>query len=77
MDTIKPDGAVAMPTFKVEDMTCGGCAASIKRAVARIDAGAEVDVDLPQHLVTVRPAAADAAALEAAIREAGFTPRPA
>ena len=66
-----------MPTFKVEDMTCGGCAASIKRAVARLDAQAEVDVDLPQHLVTVRSAAADAKAVETVIREAGFTPQPA
>lgn len=64
-----------MPTFKVEDMTCGGCAASIKRAVARLDAQAEVDVDLPQHLVTVRSGAADVQAIEAVIRDAGFTPQ--
>lgn len=64
-----------MTTFKVEDMTCGGCAASIRRAVARLDAQAGVEVDLTQHLVTVRSAAADATALEAAIRDAGFTPR--
>jgi copper chaperone len=66
-----------MPTFKVEDMTCGGCAASIRRAVAAVDAQAAVDVDLAQHLVTVQPRTADAQALEAAIRDAGFTPQPA
>jgi copper chaperone len=63
-----------MLTFKVEDMTCGGCAASIKRALARADAAAAVDVDVPAKLVKVNPAAADAAGIEAAIREAGFTP---
>jgi copper chaperone len=63
-----------MLTFKVEDMTCGGCAASIKRALAKADAAATVEVDVAAKLVKVSPAAADAAAVEATIREAGFTP---
>ncbi len=63
-----------MLTYKVEDMTCGGCAASIKRALAHADAAAEVEVDLAAKLVKVNPHVADASRIEAAIRDAGFTP---
>jgi copper chaperone len=66
-----------MPTFKVEDMTRGGCAASIRRALAAVGAQAAVEVDLARHLVTVQPQSVDAQALAAAIRDAGFTPQPA
>ncbi len=64
-----------MLTFKVEDMTCGGCAASIKRAVAGADPQAQVDVNLAAHLVHVRPGRAEAGKVEQAIRDAGFTPQ--
>ncbi|WP_236611950.1 cation transporter [Phenylobacterium zucineum] len=35
-------------------MTCGGCAAAIKRAIARVDPGAAVDVDLKGGQVHVQ-----------------------
>lgn len=42
-----------MYEFDVQDMTCGGCAASVTRAVQRIDAAAKVDVDLAAKKVKV------------------------
>ncbi len=63
-----------MIVFEVNDMSCGHCVSSITEAVQAADAAAKVQVDLAAHRVTIEPAAADAAALEAAIREAGYTP---
>jgi len=63
-----------MAQYKVNDMTCGGCAASITRAVQRVDPAAKVEIDLPGHVVRVQSDVADAAKIEATIREAGFTP---
>jgi copper chaperone CopZ len=62
-----------MATFKVSDMTCGGCAASITKAVQRADPAARVAVDLPGQLVRVESAAIDDGAIAAAIEGAGFT----
>ena len=42
-----------MFTFKVEKMSCGGCAARITRAVQALDPDAKVDVSLPERLVRV------------------------
>lgn len=42
-----------MYEFDVQDMTCGGCAASVTRAVQRLDAGAKVEVDLAAKKVAV------------------------
>jgi copper chaperone len=61
-----------MVQFKVENMTCGGCAAAITRAIRALDAGAAVEIDRAARTVRVEPRTADAAALEAAIREAGY-----
>ncbi|WP_374664005.1 heavy-metal-associated domain-containing protein [Ramlibacter sp.] len=63
-----------MVTFRIPDMTCGHCAATISRAIASEDAGARLDFDLPAHVLRVTPATATPAELEAAIREAGYTP---
>ena len=57
--------------FHVEDMSCGHCEKTIRGALADAIPGAPVEVDLPGHFVTV---AGPAAAAEAAIREAGYTP---
>jgi copper chaperone CopZ len=67
-----------MIAFEVQDMSCGHCVASITRAVQALDGQgqAQVDVDLARHLVQVQAGQADAARIEAAIREAGFTPVP-
>jgi len=60
-----------MTTLKVKGMTCGGCAAAIKRAIARVDPAAAVDVDLKGGQVHVQ-SARDAATLRSAIETAGY-----
>lgn len=42
-----------MLAFEVNDMTCGHCASTITKAVKTIDPGADVQVDLGRHLVSV------------------------
>ena len=63
-----------MITFQVDDMTCGGCAGAITRAVKAADQDAEVKVDLAAHRVQVTPAAAVVEEIANAIKDAGFTP---
>lgn len=63
-----------MIAFEVNDMTCGHCVATITKALAAADKDARVQIDLASHRVRIEPATASAAALEQAIREAGYTP---
>jgi len=64
-----------MVTFEVNDMTCGHCAGAITKAVAFVDPGAKVQVDLASHRVQIEPTAASSAdVLSDAIKVAGFTP---
>lgn len=63
-----------MITFQVDDMTCGGCASAITRAVKATDQDAQVQVDLAAHRVQVTPAAAVVEEIANAIKDAGFTP---
>lgn len=65
-----------MNRFIVPDMSCSHCEATIRKAVAEVDASARVDVDLARHLVTIDSPAASAP-LASAIRNAGYTPQPA
>ena len=65
-----------MIEFKVDDMTCGHCAATITRAVTEIEPTAKVNIDLATHRVRIT-AAGEAQRFEAAIRDAGYTPVPA
>ena len=65
-----------MFTFQIEDMTCGHCASTITKAVGRVDPEANVEVDLPAHLVGIRSGRASAEAFAEAIREAGYAPVP-
>jgi copper chaperone len=60
-----------MTRLSVPDMTCGHCKASVEAAIARVDAGATVRVDLDAHTVEV-DSAAPPAALIAALDEVGF-----
>lgn len=60
-----------MYELKVDGMTCGGCAASVKRALQALDANAEVDVDLPAKTVKVATAA-QLDAVKAAVEDAGY-----
>lgn len=65
-----------MITFEVNDMSCGHCVGSITRALRAADPGAKVEIDLASHRVQIDPDKADAQALELAIQEAGYSPKP-
>lgn len=60
-----------MYELKVDGMTCGGCAASVKRALQALDAKAKVDVDLPSKIVKVETAA-QLDAVKNAVEDAGY-----
>ncbi len=61
-------------TFKVEDMTCGGCAASIKQAVSRVPGVSGVDANPSSKNVVVNTAAnVSRETIVAAINGAGYT----
>ena len=59
--------------FQVDDMTCGHCVRAITEAVQQADPAAKVLADVGTHRVTI-DSQSQAAALEAVIREAGYTP---
>lgn len=61
-------------TFTVPDMTCGHCEKALRGAFATAMPGADVQIDLAQHRITV---AGDPQQVRAVIAEAGFTPEPA
>jgi copper chaperone len=60
-----------MIEFKVQGMTCGGCARGVTNALHRVDADAVVDIDLPSKTVSVN-STAGAQELKQAIEKAGF-----
>lgn len=60
-----------MYELKVDGMTCGGCVASVKRAVQALDSNANVDVDLPSKTVKVETTA-QLDQLKTAIVDAGY-----
>lgn len=61
-----------MHRFKVEKMGCGGCAASVTRAVQGLAPNAKIEVDLGAKLVTVSGAEVPAERIARAIAEAGY-----
>jgi len=60
-----------MYELKVDGMTCGGCAASVARALQRLDSNARVDVDLPSKTVKVE-ISTHLDAVKKAIEDAGY-----
>jgi copper chaperone len=60
-----------MLRFSVKGMTCSHCVGTVKKAVQSAAPGAEVRIDLPTG--TVEASKGDAAAIKAAIEEAGYT----
>jgi copper chaperone len=62
-----------MLEFMVQDMTCGHCAGRVTKAVKSIEPQASVDIDLDRRVVKVS-GASNTQEVEAAIREAGYTP---
>lgn len=62
-----------MINLTIDDMTCGGCVASITRVVKNLDQNALVAADVATKHVAIT-SGADAAALMAAISAAGYHP---
>ena len=60
--------------FQIDNMTCGGCAKSVTKAIQSVDPGASVVTDPPNRRVEVQTSAAQEQ-IVAALREAGFPPR--
>ena len=60
--------------FHVENMTCGGCARGVTRAIQALDANAKVIADPPSRKVTVEKTATQEQVAEA-LTEEGFPPR--
>ncbi len=63
-----------MPTYRIDDMTCGHCARAITQAVRSADPPADVHIDLARHLVRVDSTRIDDATIVAAIEQAGYRP---
>ncbi|WP_159849003.1 heavy-metal-associated domain-containing protein [Nocardia sp. CY41] len=60
-------------TVTVTGMTCGGCAASVRTEIGRLDGVGSVAVDLGDGLVTVESASPiERAELAAAVARAGY-----
>lgn len=63
-----------MLKLKVDEMSCGHCAATVRKAVMSVDPAARVEVDLAGGIVSVETSAEDARVSDA-IREAGYPNR--
>jgi copper chaperone len=59
-------------TYRVPGMTCAHCRVAVSAEVAKVGGVAGVDVDLDAKLVRVHGTGVDAAAVVAAIEEAGY-----
>lgn len=60
-------------TYSVEGMTCAHCAASVKEEVSEVPGVTGVDVDVDTGAVVISSETElDAAAVDAAIEEAGY-----
>lgn len=57
--------------LRIEDMTCGGCARSVTKAIQSVDPNARVDADPAAHSVKVETTAPQAAILQV-LERAGF-----
>ena len=62
--------------LKIEGMTCGGCVRSVENALRRVPAVSAVAVDLAQGSARVEGDRLDAAALVAAVEDAGYDAHP-
>lgn len=58
--------------FRVDDMSCGHCTATIEKAIA--EAGGQAVTDLASHTVAVT--GLNQARAAQVIRDAGYTPEP-
>jgi Cu+-exporting ATPase len=62
-----------MIELSVDDMTCGGCVASITRVVRGLDPDAKVDANVETRRVSI-DSVTDTDAVVAAIANAGYHP---
>ncbi|EMY8162747.1 heavy-metal-associated domain-containing protein [Pseudomonas monteilii] len=60
--------------FHIDNMTCGGCARSVTKAIQSVDINAQVSADPPKRVIDVQTTATKEQ-VEAALREAGFPPQ--
>lgn len=60
-----------MITLEVQDMTCGGCAGKVGRAIKAVDDEATFEIDLAQRTVLVS-STASVADICTTLAEAGF-----
>jgi len=65
-----------MTKLNVPEMSCGHCKATVEKAVAGVDAGAQVEIDLDNRTVSIQ-SSADAASLIDALKTAGYEATPA
>ena len=64
--------------FRVDNIRCAGCAASIDRALRRIEGVKDIDTDVEGKRVTVEhDERVSAAKIAEFLREIGFDPAPA
>ncbi|MCP4563892.1 MAG: heavy-metal-associated domain-containing protein [Bosea sp.] len=70
--TSAPEHAI---NFRVEDMTCGHCAGTIKKAIEDQLPGTAVTADPASKLVSV-VGTADFSAIKSIVTGAGYTPNP-
>jgi copper chaperone len=61
-----------MNAYRIDGMTCDGCARAVTRALQAVAQGREITVDRGRALVEIAGAALDDAVLRAAIEDAGF-----
>ncbi len=62
-----------MHEFQIPNMTCGHCARHVTEAVKSADPAAEVQIDLPTHLVKVQTSA-PRETVAARLADAGYAP---
>jgi Cu+-exporting ATPase len=70
MDAPTPLATVTLP---VEGMTCASCVSRVERALGKLPGVAEASVNLAAETATVRGSSLSAAALVAAVGQAGYT----
>jgi copper chaperone len=63
-----------MIEFQVGDMTCGHCVGRVTKAVKDVDAAATVNIDLDKKRVSI-DSGHGPEEFQAAIAEAGYTPK--
>ena len=60
-----------MVNLKIPNMNCGGCAATVTKALTSIDADAKIDVDQAQKIVRLE-SRAGLEQISAVLRSAGY-----